>query len=94
MGSVRGMVVPVVTPLRVDYEVDAPALRCLCGRLVEAGVDALFMLGTTGEFYGLNPRQRSLVVDIALEVAEGRVPVVAGISERSGRISHKAGNRR
>jgi dihydrodipicolinate synthase/N-acetylneuraminate lyase len=74
------MIVPIITPLTTEYDVDVPALQNLCELQIEAGIDVLFVLGTTGEFYGLTPKQRRQVVDTALEAAAGRAPVIAGIS--------------
>ncbi|MFH1009359.1 MAG: dihydrodipicolinate synthase family protein [Candidatus Latescibacterota bacterium] len=80
MNPIRGMIVPLVTPLTASHEVDVPALRRLCNLQIAVGIDALFLLGTTGEFYGLSPAQRQVVVDTALSSVGGRVPVLAGIS--------------
>ena len=59
------MIVPLVTPLTSDYRVDVPALINLCRIHIGAGTNVLFVLGTTGEFYGLSPMQRRQVVDVA-----------------------------
>lgn len=80
MKHLRGMIVPLVTPLTADYRVDVPALRSLCCTQIAAGINVLFVLGTTGEFYGLTSAQRREVIDVALESADGRVPVIAGVS--------------
>src|SRR4051812_39803157 len=77
---VRGMIVPIVTPFATDGAVDERALTAHARRLVDAGIDALFVHGTTGEFYGLTLGQRSRVVELVLEAVAGRVPVVVGIS--------------
>jgi len=75
-----GMIVPLITPLTTDYCVDVRALRDLCRTQIDAGIDVLFVLGTTGEFYAMAPRQRRHVLDVVLEVAGSRVPVIAGVS--------------
>jgi dihydrodipicolinate synthase/N-acetylneuraminate lyase len=79
MPAISGMIVPIVTPLTTDQQVDVSALKQLCEVQIEAGIDAIFVLGTTGEFYGLTPPQRRLVVDVSIEVIAGRVPVLVGI---------------
>ena len=80
MVSIQGMIVPLVTPLKGSGEVDVEALKALCEIQIKSGIHILFLLGTTGEFYGLSPRQRREVVDIAVETISGRVPVIVGIS--------------
>jgi len=77
------MIVPLVTPLTPDYRVDVPALIDLCRIHIGAGTNVLFVLGTTGEFYGLSPMQRRQVVDVVLEAVGTRVPVIAGVSGES-----------
>jgi 4-hydroxy-tetrahydrodipicolinate synthase len=80
MQKIQGMIVPIITPLTPAGEVDVPRLRSLCEIQIRAGIDVIFILGTTGEFYGLTSKQRRLVTDITLETVKGRVPVLAGIS--------------
>jgi 4-hydroxy-tetrahydrodipicolinate synthase len=55
-------------------------LARLCDDLVKAGVHGLTPLGSTGEFAYLNWQQRRRVVEVVLEAAKGRVPVVAGVA--------------
>lgn len=70
----------VVSPVRPDGAIDAAVLARLCGDLVAAGVHGLTPLGSTGEFAYLNWAQRRRVVEVVLEAAAGRVPVVAGVA--------------
>jgi len=68
----------LVTPFRSDFSVDEGALRQLVRRQVEAGVHFLVPCGTTGESPTLTNQERRRVVEITLEEAHGKVPVVAG----------------
>ena len=70
----------IVSPLHPSGEVNAPVLARLCDDLIEAGVHGLTPLGSTGEFAYLNWQQRRRVVEVVLEAAKGRVPVVAGVA--------------
>ena len=70
----------VVSPLYPSGEVNAPVLARLCDDLIKAGVHGLTPLGSTGEFAYLNWQQRRRVVEVVLEAAKGRVPVVAGVA--------------
>jgi 4-hydroxy-tetrahydrodipicolinate synthase len=70
----------VVSPVLASGEVDAQVLARLCDDLIAAGVHGLTPLGSTGEFAYLNATQRRRVVEVTVEAARGRVPVVAGVA--------------
>ena len=68
----------IVTPFRNDFSVEEETLRKLVQRQIRAGVHFLVPCGTTGENPTLTRREHIRVVEITLEEAKGRVPVVAG----------------
>jgi 4-hydroxy-tetrahydrodipicolinate synthase len=68
----------LVTPFQCDGSLDEAALRSLVNRQVDAGIDFLVPCGTTGESPTLTHAEHLRVVEIAIEVANGRVPVLAG----------------
>ena len=68
----------LVTPFRPDTSLDEATLRALVRRQIEAGVDFLVPCGTTGENPTLSRREHLRVVEITLEEAQGKVPVLAG----------------
>src|SRR3989440_12523058 len=68
----------LVTPFRQDGSLDEPALRALIKRQIEAGVDFLVPCGTTGESPTLTHEEHLRVVEITVELAKGRVPVLGG----------------
>ena len=70
----------VVSPVRESGEVNADVLARLCDDLVKAGVHGLTPLGSTGEFAYLTWPQRRRVVEVVIEAAKDRVPVVAGVA--------------
>lgn len=74
----KGIVPPLVTPLRADYSLDEPSLRKHVDRQIEAGVNALFLLGSTGETALLPDTVRAQAVRVAVDQVAGRVPVLAG----------------
>ncbi|HEX5091809.1 MAG TPA: dihydrodipicolinate synthase family protein [Burkholderiales bacterium] len=82
-GGFRGVFPYLVSPVRDSGEVDAPVLARLCDDLIGAGVHGLTPLGSTGEFAYLNAAQRRRVVEVTIEAARGRVPVVAGVASTS-----------
>src|SRR3954462_3523837 len=68
----------MVTPFARDFTVDEDALRRLIRRQIEKGIDFLVPCGTTGESPTLTRAEHLRVVEITLEEAKGKVPVVAG----------------
>jgi len=68
----------LVTPFRKDGSLDEQALRQLVKRQIEAGIDFLVPCGTTGESPTLTREEHLRVVEIAVELAKGKVPVLAG----------------
>ncbi len=68
----------MVTPFRGDGSLDEAALRKLIARQIEAGIDFLVPCGTTGESPTLTHEEHVRVVAITVEIAKGRVPVLAG----------------
>lgn len=68
----------LVTPFRQDLSLDEDTLRRLVRRQIEAGINFLVPCGTTGESPTLTSAEQKRVVEITLEEARGRVPVVAG----------------
>jgi len=68
----------LVTPFRKDLTLDERTFRRLVRRQIEAGMDFLVPCGTTGENPTLTRAEHLRVVEIALEEAAGKVPVVAG----------------
>jgi 4-hydroxy-tetrahydrodipicolinate synthase len=68
----------LVTPFRTDGSLDGTTLRTLLKRQIDAGVDFLVPCGTTGESPTLTHEEHLRIVEIAVEVAVGKVPVLAG----------------
>jgi len=68
----------LVTPFRRDLSLDEETLRRLVRRQIEAGINFLVPCGTTGESPTLTRAEHLRVVEITLEEAHGKVPVVGG----------------
>lgn len=68
----------LVTPFRRDGSLDEPTLRALIKRQIDAGIDFLVPCGTTGESPTLTHKEHLHVVRITVELAKGKVPVLAG----------------
>jgi len=68
----------LVTPFRTDGSLDESALRALVKRQIDAGINFLVPCGTTGESPTLTHAEHLRVVELTLEIAKGKVPVLAG----------------
>jgi 4-hydroxy-tetrahydrodipicolinate synthase len=68
----------LVTPFRSDRSLDETRLRALVKRQIDAGMDFLCPCGTTGESPTLEHDEHVRIVEITVEEARGRVPVLAG----------------
>jgi 4-hydroxy-tetrahydrodipicolinate synthase len=79
----RGCGTALITPFRQDGDIDETALRNLVAWQVESGIDFLGPCGTTGETPTLTHDEWLRVIDITVDVAAGRVPIVAGATSNS-----------
>jgi 4-hydroxy-tetrahydrodipicolinate synthase len=80
-----GIIPPIVTPLTPDQELDLPRLKSHIDWQLSRGVHGIFVLGTTGEFYALDEREKQAVVAAAVEHCRGRSPVYAGTGAETTR---------
>ena len=75
--------VALVTPMKGDGSLDYKALERLVNFHVEAGTDALVIAGTTGESATLVKTEHVELIHRAVELAAGRIPVIAGTGSNS-----------
>ncbi|CAN5538497.1 4-hydroxy-tetrahydrodipicolinate synthase [soil metagenome] len=78
----RGIYTALVTPFR-DGEIDIPAFERLIEGQIDAGIDGIVVIGTTGETPTLSPDEREQVVRLAVQIANGRCQVLAGTGSYS-----------
>jgi 4-hydroxy-tetrahydrodipicolinate synthase len=81
--QLRGCGTALVTPFRQDGSIDDAALRNLIAWQLDSGIDFLVPCGTTGETPTLTHDEWLYVIDTTIEVAAGRVPIVAGATSNS-----------
>jgi len=81
--QLRGCGTALVTPFHEDGSIDDAALRNLVAWQVESGIDFLVPCGTTGETPTLTHDEWLHVIDVTIQVAAGRVPIVAGATSNS-----------
>jgi 4-hydroxy-tetrahydrodipicolinate synthase len=79
----KGSLVALITPMRSDGSVDEKAYAEFVDWQIKEGTDAVVPVGTTGESPTLSHDEHKRVVEIAIEVAKGRVPVIAGAGSNS-----------
>ena len=79
----RGLGTALVTPFKTDGALDENALARFVDWQIEEGVDFLVPCGTTGENPALSPEEHRRVVEICVQRANGRVPVLAGAGNNS-----------
>ena len=75
----------LVTPFKSDGTLDEAALRGLVRWQVESGIDFLVPCGTTGETPTLSHEEWLRVIDVTIETAAGRVPIMAGATSNNTR---------
>ncbi len=81
--QLRGCGTALVTPFHQDGSLDEQALKNLVSWQIESGIDFLVPCGTTGETPTLSHDEWLRVIDLTIETAAGRVPIVAGATSNS-----------
>ena len=79
----KGSIVALITPMRQDGSVDEAAYAQFVDWQINEGTTAVVPVGTTGESPTLSHEEHKRAVEIAVEVANGRVPVIAGAGSNS-----------
>ncbi|MDI9590981.1 MAG: 4-hydroxy-tetrahydrodipicolinate synthase [Acidobacteriota bacterium] len=78
MADIKGIIVPIITPMGEDESVDLDELRVQIDRQIDAGIDGIFPCGTNGEAYILSDDERRQILEVTIDQVAGRVPVYAG----------------
>lgn len=85
MNPIVGSIVALVTPMHEDGSIDFDALRRLIDWHVAEGTDCIGVVGTTGESPTVSVEEHCEIIRVAVEHAQGRVPVMAGAGGNSTR---------
>ncbi len=75
--ELKGSIVALVTPFK-NGKVDENSLRNLIKWHLQAGTHGILVLGTTGEAVTINKEERKKIMEVALEEAKGKVPLIVG----------------
>lgn len=80
---VKGILVPLVTPLSGRDRLDAGGLERLIEHVIAGGVHGIFLLGTTGEAPSLTDRLKRELVERSVALIRHRVPLLVGVTDTS-----------
>ena len=85
-----GVIPPVVVPDTEDHQLDVASFERSINRMIDAGVDGLFFLGSSGEVVFSTDERRRQIVAEAVRIVDHRVPVLVGIidTETERMIEH------
>lgn len=83
----RGAGTAIVTPFKENGEIDYPAYERLVDFQIENSIDALIVAGTTGEAPVLSKEEKIRLVEITMDKAQGKVPVIVGSGSNDTRKS-------
>ena len=79
----KGIIPPIVTPLKSDSELDEEGLKKLINHILQGGVHGIFLLGTTGEATNLSYKLRKEFIKKACAIIDKKVPVMVGVTDTS-----------
>ena len=74
----KGIYTAIVTPFTEADEFDEPTFRRLIDFQIGAGVTGLLVIGGSGEFVSLTPSERQRAIDVAIDQAADRIPIIVG----------------
>lgn len=84
--KIEGIFPALPTPFTPTGELDEIGLARLVQHVIAGGVHGLWVLGSTGEFSSLDENQRTKIIEICLQKAEGRVPIVVGVGDLDEKV--------
>src|SRR5258706_2982837 len=79
----RGLIPPMATPLAAPDQLDMPGVERLVSHILAAGVQGLFILGTTGEGPSLSHKTRRELIERVCRRVAAKVPVLVAITDTS-----------
>lgn len=79
----RGTCTALITPFKTDHSIDVEAAKSLVKRQLDAGIDAVAVLGATGEDSSLRRNERRRLAELVSEEVNGKVPVIVGAGSAS-----------
>lgn len=83
MKKIQGIIPPMVTPLKGEDQIDKEGTARLVEHIIQGGVHALFLLGTTGEAQSLSYKCRYDFIEWVSTLVAGRIPLLVAITDTS-----------
>ena len=80
---IKGSIVAIVTPMNADGSLDMTAFRELIDFHIEQGTDGIVVVGTSGESPTVNVEEHELLIQVAVDHAAKRIPIIAGTGGNS-----------
>ena len=80
---IKGSIVAIVTPMHADGSLDFPGLRKLIDWHIAEGTDGIVIVGTTGESATVSVEEHCELIQLTVEHAKGRIPIIAGAGGNS-----------
>ncbi|MFT5367910.1 MAG: dihydrodipicolinate synthase/N-acetylneuraminate lyase [Candidatus Latescibacterota bacterium] len=87
--SLRGSIPALITTLQKDLTVDQEAMRKTARRLIDNGSQGVVVLGTSGEFAGVDDDQREIAIRAVVDEVGTQVPVIVGCGQPNVRRTHE-----
>ena len=80
INNIKGVIPPIITPVDIHENIDPGGLKRVIDHVINGGIHGIFVLGSNGEFYGLDSENQKRAIETTVEHVNGRVPVYAGAS--------------
>lgn len=90
---IQGVFTALVTPFNKDGSIDLGAYKALVEFQITQGIDGLVPVGTTGESPTLDSKEKDLLIQVAVEMADKKIPVIAGTGANNTRAAIEATKR-
>ena len=89
----KGMATAIVTPMKADLSIDYDALARFIEFQIENGINAIVVMGTTGENATIEPEDQKEIIRFTVERVAKRVPVIAGVgTNNTDHVLHNTKN--
>lgn len=76
--KIGGIIPALITPMKADESVSEDGLRIVIDYVIAGGVHGIFILGSQGESFALDWEEKKRVIEVAMDVTAGRVPIYMG----------------
>jgi dihydrodipicolinate synthase len=76
--EIKGIITAMVTPFDENQKLNLEAAKQLVNKLIDEGINGLFILGSNGEFHVLNDEEKVKLAETVIQTVNGRVPVYVG----------------